>query len=344
MASDKAYGTGRRKKSVARVYLVPGTYTLTASWSVQNDFFYESISNMTVDVELVAGKTNNISTVLSANIGQIEVSLSPFETEGRALECRFLPPTFAGLQIAPSPLHWTGTTFEILDDDWNHDSYGAGYGTGENDNDDSYYFTYNELGKFFDSRGENFGETGYPVRPFDNNNNKVSYHGYDDWRAPTVDEWRVIFGGDYKGSLPRPGSTVNGTTSCLWAVIQLEGVLHAGTTTPLGILLFPDNADISGVPLSGFNNKTTYSVNSGITNTQLQNYLDQGCAFLPASGWRDNYTDFSNGGEDGYYWSGTASAGPCYYLLFLSSGINPDATRQYYAGQMNPVRLVRTAE
>lgn len=329
--------TGTR---VNDIYLVPGTYTLTASWTIQNDFFYESITDMTVDVDLVAGKTNNISTVLSANIGQVEVSLSPFETEGRALECRIPPPTFAGLQIAPSPLHWNGTTFEIPDDDWNHDSYGAGYGTGENDNDDSYYFTYKELGKFFDSRGENFGETGYPIRTFDNNNQKISYHGYNDWRVPTVDEWANIFG--YNPWTKRQGSTVNGSSNGRFKLIQLTGVSHAGTTTPNGVLLFPDGQTITGVDLGTLN---VYSSSvSGITAAQLQNYLDQGCAFLPASGAFTEFEIFQYGGVNGYYWSGSVESTYMRYVYFSSSGLNYNTSLSQYSIEYYPARLVRTAE
>ncbi len=32
MANAKFYGTGRRKKSIARVYLVPGTGKITINW------------------------------------------------------------------------------------------------------------------------------------------------------------------------------------------------------------------------------------------------------------------------------------------------------------------------
>lgn len=327
--------TGTR---VNDIYLVPGTYTLTASWTIQNDFFYESITDMTIDVDLVAGKTNNISTVLSANIGQIEVSLSPFETEDRALECRIPPPTFAGLQIAPSPLHWNGTTFEIPDDDWNHDSYGAGYGTGENDNDDSYYFTYQELGKFFDSKGDSFPSS---VRTFDNNNQKISYHGYDDWRVPTSGEWANIF--NLNGTY-RQGSTVNGTNAGMFKKIQLVGVSHAGTTTPNGVLLFPDGQTITvaGVDLGTLN--STSSTVSGITAAQLQSFLDQGCAFLPASGAFTAFEIFENGGINGEYWSGSVAKSYMRFCHFYSSSIDTDMSADSYSPEYRSVRLVRTAE
>ena len=39
MATDKFYGTGRRKSSVARVYLVPGTGKVTINKRDIDDYF-----------------------------------------------------------------------------------------------------------------------------------------------------------------------------------------------------------------------------------------------------------------------------------------------------------------
>ncbi|MCQ2492711.1 MAG: 30S ribosomal protein S9 [Lachnospiraceae bacterium] len=39
MATNKFYGTGRRKKSIARVYLVPGTGNITVNKKSIDDFF-----------------------------------------------------------------------------------------------------------------------------------------------------------------------------------------------------------------------------------------------------------------------------------------------------------------
>ena len=39
MAADKYYGTGRRKKSIARVYLVPGTGKITINKRDIDDYF-----------------------------------------------------------------------------------------------------------------------------------------------------------------------------------------------------------------------------------------------------------------------------------------------------------------
>ena len=39
MANEKYYGTGRRKKSIARVYLVPGTGKITVNKRDIDDYF-----------------------------------------------------------------------------------------------------------------------------------------------------------------------------------------------------------------------------------------------------------------------------------------------------------------
>ena len=39
MAADKFYGTGRRKKSIARVYLTPGTGNITINKRTLDDYF-----------------------------------------------------------------------------------------------------------------------------------------------------------------------------------------------------------------------------------------------------------------------------------------------------------------
>ncbi len=39
MATDKFYGTGRRKKSIARVYLAPGTGNITINKRTLDDYF-----------------------------------------------------------------------------------------------------------------------------------------------------------------------------------------------------------------------------------------------------------------------------------------------------------------
>ena len=58
------------------IYLVPGSYTLTASWTAANSPYSKSFSGKTVNVNLVAGKTNNITCTLTGDGTEIELGVS----------------------------------------------------------------------------------------------------------------------------------------------------------------------------------------------------------------------------------------------------------------------------
>ena len=57
MAADKYYGTGRRKKSIARVYLVPGTGKITINKRDIDDYFGLETLKVIVRQPLVATET-----------------------------------------------------------------------------------------------------------------------------------------------------------------------------------------------------------------------------------------------------------------------------------------------
>ena len=58
MASERYYGTGRRKTSVARVYLVPGTGKITINKRDIKDYLGLEVLRMTVRQPLVATETS----------------------------------------------------------------------------------------------------------------------------------------------------------------------------------------------------------------------------------------------------------------------------------------------
>lgn len=239
------------------------------------------------------------------------------------------PPTFAGLNITPAPLYYNGTSFEIKDTDWNHESYKSKAGKISG----SYYFNFIELGQYFDSDGSSFSTSSGSI----DNTNKISFNGYSDWRLPTWNEWSAILG------TSRSGSTVNGTTSRHYAFVRLTGVTHAGSSTPFGLLLFPDGKTITGFTLSNMDN---ININTGITSAQLLQYLNQGCIFLPASGYYTlgniGWNAYEFGVGYGVWWSSSSNDNNADYLFFTEnvdpSAANGGKTRDYY-----PVRLVRTA-
>ncbi|MCI1722208.1 MAG: 30S ribosomal protein S9 [Lachnospiraceae bacterium] len=59
MASDKLYGTGRRKKSIARVYLASGTGKITINKRDINNYFNEDTLKMIVRAPFEATQTSD---------------------------------------------------------------------------------------------------------------------------------------------------------------------------------------------------------------------------------------------------------------------------------------------
>ena len=57
MASERFYGTGRRKKSIARVYLIPGTGKITVNKRVIDEYFGLETLKLIVRQPLVATET-----------------------------------------------------------------------------------------------------------------------------------------------------------------------------------------------------------------------------------------------------------------------------------------------
>jgi hypothetical protein len=215
--------------------------------------------------------------------------------------------TFAGLQIASAPLSFNGKNFVIKDKDWNHDSYGTVYGKVKG----SYYFNWEQC---------------HDVK-------KISHAGHDNWRMPTRDEWEAILFG------PRAGSTVNGNSGIKFAKIRLTGVTHAGNSTPVGLLLFPDGLTITGKTLSGINITTC---STGVTGSELNAYLNQGCVFLPASGYYYDGGSWDFTGTYGLYWlSSQYDSDFGDYLFFCSSNVDPsfNLNKSFYHF---PCRLVRS--
>lgn len=169
--------------------------------------------------------------------------------------------TFDGLQFSSGPLYYGSNGYEIKDS-WNYDSYNSVYGKSTG----SYYFNFLEMGDLFEKSGftTSDGEIENILDPFDG------------WRLPSKAEWDELIG------TTRAGSTVNNSSGKHYARIQLTGITYAGSSTPNGLLIFPDGETITGATLTNMDNNT---VNTGITISQLNEYLNQGCIFLPAGGY-----------------------------------------------------------
>ncbi|MBQ3415510.1 MAG: hypothetical protein IJH39_09255 [Clostridia bacterium] len=222
---------------------------------------------------------------------------------------------FAGLKIAPGPLYYNGSSYEIKDS-WNYDSYDSVYGK----NSGSYYFNFLEMGELFEKSGfsTSDGSIENTLNPLNN------------WRLPTQTEWDSIVG------TTRTGSTVNGNTAHC-ALIQLTGVTHAGSSIPNGLLIFPDGETIIGKSLNGIDNITQ---TTGVTLVELNVYLNQGCIFLPASGYYDN-GDWYDGGSGALYWSSTEINTNDAYDLYFDDGYISTDDFCNESGDYFTVRLVQ---
>jgi len=241
----------------------------------------------------------------------------------------FKPALFGNLMVTKAPLYYDGTTFIIKDNDWNHDSYNSIYGK----NAGSYYFNYVQVGQYFDSRGSSFNVSGGSI---DNNGNKITYRGYNDWQMPTRDNWRTLLG------TGRSGSTINGTQNCKYAYISLTGITHATNQTPNALLLAPDNLILTGISKTFTWNNSSFNLssNSGVTESQLNEYLGHGCVLIPCSGHRTTYS-WNEGGTNGSYWSATeysssAGASCIFGPNYLNTNRNDSKERYHF-----PIRLVR---
>ena len=111
---------------------------------------------------------------------------------------------------------------------------------------------------------------------------QLTIEGHE-WNVPTVDDWNVIIG--TSGS--RPGSNVNGTTGCRYALAQF------GVTK--GLLLCPDGKDITIDGLNVTWNSAAGQYSNPMDVTVWTELEKKGFVFLPKVG-RSSVC---------YYWSST---------------------------------------
>jgi len=197
---------------------------------------------------------------------------------------------------------------------------------------DNGYFTWIHLAGLFDSRTGGDAPSESNINDINNGKTPIA-----DCYLPTQEQWEAFTTGT-----SRPGSSVNGTAGCRYALIQLTGYTNNQISDPVGPLLLPDNATLTGMGRTFTWNTNSTSGNTGVTVDQLDEYLSKGCVFLPAAGFLNyTYNDWEFGGIYGQYWSASSyDIDHAYDLIFESSYLAPDnnnwESRYYF-----PVRLLR---
>lgn len=71
------------------IYLVPGEYELTATWTATIGDYEQTFTNKTASVNLVAGKTNKVTATLSASAVPIQLSVSLTPWSDRSVDVEF---------------------------------------------------------------------------------------------------------------------------------------------------------------------------------------------------------------------------------------------------------------
>ena len=70
MANEKYYGTGRRKKSIARVYLVPGTGKITVNKRDIDDYFgLETLKTIVRQPLVATDNTDKFDVLVNVHVG-----------------------------------------------------------------------------------------------------------------------------------------------------------------------------------------------------------------------------------------------------------------------------------
>lgn len=297
------------------IYLVPGTYSLTASWTATKGNYNETFEDKTVDVSLVAGKTSNITVNLIGNATELRLTVGMTDWEDEAVDAGTVPVvsrlygSFGGYMIAPQNLSYDGTDFVIAGDDWDTAltlSSSLGVGTGKTNG--SFNFSYEDICSYFDSR-ENFHSTGGGGTSV-NNTSAISYGGYNDWCIPTRAFFQSLFTSD---PAVRPGSTVNGTANVIYKRVNVSD--YSATDNRQVYLCFPDGLTLTGASVA---NPTPT-----MTKAEINEYVFQGCAVFPM---RYNTSSYSSAAQ---YGTGTKDNGTKFYMITMSSNVSNTVSESY---------------
>lgn len=330
------------------IYLVPGSYTLTATWTATKDNYTQTFSNITKNVSLVGGMRNNITVSFTGNGTEIQfgVSVEAWGTEAVAAgewPLKNVPQAIGQFTIndggnkvgfAPGNLqctiesgptntyNYTGTDWCFADNQWDY--------LGSTDSANS--FTVDKKVELFGWVGESasYDSYGLCISKYVGN----AYYGTDGsdalktdwgdipgvvsalgsgWFTLTKDQWVYVFN-------TRNGGTVGGTSHARWT----QGTIRTNVSGVNGIILFPDGCSIAA---SAFTTLGTLNAASDwqtkCTAAQWTALEAKGCVFLPAAGRRSG-TDVKNVGSYGNYWSSSFRGSSfAMYVSFRSGSVSP---------------------
>ena len=344
---------------------VSSNYQITATnGSTSNTITYyfasatSSVSDVVVNLPVPVGTLHTLTACAYNSSSQLiskgynDLPRTVGRANGRKITVDMAAGTylFDGYRIAPGNLFYTSSGFDVAPS-W---EYGAtSFNSTRGRTAGSYFFNWYDASHAFSStayssEGDNIFDnvaTGAPCYygtgwlMVNDSNNSGSYPS----TSPSTTTWARILS---TGTGTRNGSTVNEVANRHYARVKLSDFTYSGNDTPRGLLIFPDNKTITGqflVSTDAWSGDESESNTTTLTKSQLQVYIDQGCAFLPAAGAYNNAWYY--GGTLGYYWSGSTYSSitthRAYYLYFDSDGLwntslNSDKSKTYFS--VRPVR------
>ena len=357
------------------LYMVPGTYVLTASWTASKGVYTETFENMTVEVDLAAGKTNNISAYLTGNAedvgfntrvtawgdnavtaGTFPAGPPPeplngfFSVNGEGKTVRFSPGNLrAVIGSFASDLR------SCVANEWSmaphqYDVIGGSAGNVE-------YAVDSTVDLFAWVGNSSTTESYGLLHSFNNNSDTGSTIGESlktDWgRIPGVisklgEGWRTLNKDEWDYLLNTRTVTNNKWPGARFILAQIDGIYN-------GIILFPDTyfhpngTDFIPYKEYGvfkFNQRDGAYSNTTVSLNGWALMEAAGCVFLPAGGTRDASLQSLDASMNTTldYWtsSGSSVSSRAYRLTFASgSTMNLVEADRYYECS---VRLVKDAE
>lgn len=363
-ASVIASATGTNNNDI---YLVPGSYTLTASWTATKDNYTQTFIGKTVDVDLVAGKTNKITASLTGDGTEIKFSVSVTAWEDNVIDAGTFPVADAapaypqpigqftinaqGSQVGFAPgnlqAHITSgpVDFVYMADQWRfaanqYDCCNSSLVVGSWVD----YFGWVGASASYDSYGLLSKDQSYNAwyGNIELENMQTPWGEIPGVVTAIGPGWRGLSAGEhgYLFNSRMTNATVNNTQNARYSMAVVNGVY--------GMILFPD--DFSGGTPEGVTWGTINapSVNRSIVTIDGWSTLESaGCVFLPAAGYRSGNSLYGAG--KGFYWSSSAGNGTsasCLRFKLEDSEDDPSITTddnsQRYYGYF--VRLVKEVE
>ena len=158
----------------------------------------------------------------------------------------------------------------------------------------NYAKTYGDYNKFITRTNYDWGF----YNPIDNGGNQQNQ-----WRTLTMQEWGYLF-------VTRPT-----TSGARYAKAQVSGVN--------GIILLPDDWSFSCYSLINTNQSGASFSSNLISDIEWHNIEDQGAVFLPAAGYRDEFSITSIGSSCMYWSASFKDSARAYFMLCDVSLLSP---------------------